>query len=104
MLSVWVSGLSGDKSNHVPAIHIPQVYYGAAFAAAFGWPVLFTGKHGVFGLLKNIYLRSFWTKWLVERTVAPSKFRSPDRVRLYRYTSRTICIMAFILFTIWGYT
>ncbi|KAG8994174.1 glucosyltransferase [Tulasnella sp. 427] len=81
---VWNGGIVlGDKSNHVPVIHIPQVYYGVAFATAFGWPILFTGRHGVFRLLKNIYLRSFWTKW---------------------YTSRTIFIMAFILFTTWKYT
>lgn len=97
--------LTGDKSNHVPAIHIPQLYYGVAFATAFGWPVLFTGRHGVFRLLKNIYLRSFWTKWLVPRPKAAVGTRgSNQKLRHYRYTSRTVFIMAFILLTTWKYT
>ncbi|KZS96161.1 glucosyltransferase [Sistotremastrum niveocremeum HHB9708] len=35
----------GDKSNHVPVLHIPQMYYFFAFATAFGWPILFANGH-----------------------------------------------------------
>ena len=32
--------LPGDKSNHVPTLHIPQLFYFFAFAGAFLTPVL----------------------------------------------------------------
>jgi alpha-1,2-glucosyltransferase len=58
-----VSGLinAGDKSNHVPALHIPQLFYFYAFSAAFGWPVLlFSGTGstaGPVGLSKELVRR-----------------------------------------------
>jgi DIE2/ALG10 family len=38
--------LSGDKSNHVPSFHIPQLYYFIAFATMMGWPALVSGDGG----------------------------------------------------------
>jgi alpha-1,2-glucosyltransferase len=32
--------IAGDKSNHVPTAHVPQLFYFYASASAFGWPVL----------------------------------------------------------------
>jgi len=44
---VWNGGIVlGDKSNHVPALHIPQLYYFIAFATMIGWPVLISGPGG----------------------------------------------------------
>ncbi|KAG5648241.1 hypothetical protein DXG03_006199 [Asterophora parasitica] len=38
---VWNGGIVlGDKANHVPAFHVPQLYYFIAFTTAFGWPAL----------------------------------------------------------------
>jgi alpha-1,2-glucosyltransferase len=50
---------SGDKSNHIPSVHIPQVYYFVAFSTILGWPVLISGKDGVPGLLHEVYMRMF---------------------------------------------
>ncbi|THU91646.1 glucosyltransferase [Dendrothele bispora CBS 962.96] len=36
----------GDKSNHVPVLHIPQMYYFLTFSTALGWPVLISRKGG----------------------------------------------------------
>jgi len=39
---IWNGGIVlGDKSNHVAALHIPQLYYFASFSAIFLAPVLF---------------------------------------------------------------
>ncbi|KAF5392521.1 hypothetical protein D9757_002197 [Collybiopsis confluens] len=60
---VWNGGIVlGDKSNHVPAFHVPQVYYFFTFATAFGWPVLISGHGGIPALLRKIYLRIFGSK------------------------------------------
>ncbi|KAI3615441.1 glycosyltransferase family 59 protein [Moniliophthora roreri] len=53
---------TGDKSNHIPALHIPQLYYFAAFSTAFGWPVLISGPGGAVGLAKEVYKRMFGSK------------------------------------------
>ncbi|KAL1707042.1 glycosyltransferase family 59 protein [Schizophyllum commune] len=38
---VWNGGIVlGDKSNHVPAFHVPQLYYLISCATAFCWPTL----------------------------------------------------------------
>jgi len=51
----------GDKSNHIPALHIPQLFYFYAFSTAFGWPVLlFSGvgkTAGPVGLVKEVIAR-----------------------------------------------
>ena len=59
----------GDKSNHVPAMHVPQLYYFIAFASAFGWPVLLTGPGGPLALLKEVKYRMFGTRTSVRFTL-----------------------------------
>jgi len=49
----------GDKSNHVPVIHIPQLYYFIGFATIFGWPALILGETGVNGLARDVWARMF---------------------------------------------
>jgi alpha-1,2-glucosyltransferase len=52
---------TGDKSNHIPALHIPQLFYFYAFSSVFGWPVLlFSGTGsmaGPVGLFKELIRR-----------------------------------------------
>ena len=45
----------GDKSNHVPSTHIPQLYYFVVFATFFGWPMLVGAPGGPLRLIKNVY-------------------------------------------------
>ena len=55
---VWNGGIVlGDKSNHIPVLHIPQLYYFLAFATFFGFPVLFS--RGI--LFPEIFSRMFGT-------------------------------------------
>ncbi|KAI0932633.1 hypothetical protein AcW1_000301 [Taiwanofungus camphoratus] len=54
---VWNGGIVlGDKSNHVPVFHIPQLYYFVGFATIFGWPALVTGGEG---LAQDVCVRMF---------------------------------------------
>lgn len=50
---------TGDKSNHVPVFHVPQLYYFVGFASLLGWPVLVSGKGGISGLAREILQRMF---------------------------------------------
>ncbi|KAJ7630545.1 glucosyltransferase [Roridomyces roridus] len=60
---VWNGGIVlGDKSNHIPVLHVPQLYYFIAFSTAFGWPVLISGEGGVVGLVGDIWQRMFGGK------------------------------------------
>ena len=61
----------GDKSNHVPAFHVPQLYYFVGFATAFGWPALVSGEDGIVSLLRNVYTRMFGNKRFVSLTHWP---------------------------------
>ena len=54
--------VKGDKANHVPAFHVPQLYYFVGFATAFGWPALLSGRGGVSALLRGIAARMFGSK------------------------------------------
>jgi hypothetical protein len=49
-LAAWcicsIHVFSGDKSNHVPSLHPPQLYYYIAFAMIMGWPALISGDSG----------------------------------------------------------
>lgn len=55
---VWNGGIVlGDKSNHIPTLHVPQLYYFVAFAAMMGWPVLVAGPGGLPGLLADVRRR-----------------------------------------------
>ncbi|CAK5280061.1 unnamed protein product [Mycena citricolor] len=57
---VWNGGIVlGDKSNHIPTLHVPQLYYFVAFATAFGWPVLISGQGGPSGLVFAVKNRMF---------------------------------------------
>ncbi|KAJ7293771.1 glucosyltransferase [Mycena rebaudengoi] len=72
---VWNGGIVlGDKSNHIPSLHIPQVYYFVAFSAAFGWPVLISGEGGLLGLVREVRRRMFGGKWRILNTAAISLF------------------------------
>ncbi|KAF9269957.1 glucosyltransferase [Marasmius fiardii PR-910] len=60
---VWNGGIVlGDKSNHIPALHIPQLYYFVAFSAVFGWPALISGSEGPLGLVQQVYRRMFGSR------------------------------------------
>ena len=52
-------GLLGDKSNHIPSLHIPQLYYFVVAATFFGWPVLISGAGGATALCRNVWSRMF---------------------------------------------
>jgi len=52
-------GLLGDKSNHIPSLHIPQLYYFIVAATFFGWPVLISGAGGASTLGRNVWNRMF---------------------------------------------
>ncbi|KAH9919109.1 glucosyltransferase [Fomitopsis serialis] len=59
---VWNGGIVlGDKSNHVPALHIPQLYYFVGFATIMGWPALISGKGGLYALAREVWKRMFGT-------------------------------------------
>lgn len=47
--------LLGDKSNHIPVVHIPQLYYFIASTTFFGWPVLISTPDGIFGLTRGVW-------------------------------------------------
>ncbi|KAL0950710.1 hypothetical protein HGRIS_007486 [Hohenbuehelia grisea] len=56
----WNGGIVlGDKSNHIPSLHIPQLYYFIAFSTAFGWPALVSGNSGPKALLRDVWARMF---------------------------------------------
>ncbi|EIW86477.1 glycosyltransferase family 59 protein [Coniophora puteana RWD-64-598 SS2] len=49
---VWWNGgiVLGDKSNHVPVFHVPQLFYFVAFSTVMGWPALVFGQEGGGGI------------------------------------------------------
>ena len=49
----------GDRSNHVPVLHVPQVYYFVAFATAFAWPALASYHGGPLVLVRDVRQRMF---------------------------------------------
>lgn len=55
----------GDKSNHIPVVHIPQLYYFVASATFFGWPVLLSGPRGIQNLIHDVWKRMLGGKMLV---------------------------------------
>ncbi|THH20999.1 hypothetical protein EW146_g451 [Bondarzewia mesenterica] len=58
---VWNGGIVlGDKSNHIPSFHLPQLYYFVAFATMLGWPVLISGNGGAAKLLHDVWSRMFY--------------------------------------------
>ncbi|KAI0080044.1 glucosyltransferase [Panus rudis PR-1116 ss-1] len=60
---IWNGGIVlGDKSNHIPTFHVPQLYYFAGFSAIFAWPALISGHGGIRGLALDIKMRMFGSK------------------------------------------
>jgi len=57
----------GDKSNHIPAIHIPQLYYFITAATFFGWPALASEPRGALNLIHDVRKRMFGGKTSVDR-------------------------------------
>ncbi|KAJ1311511.1 hypothetical protein OPQ81_009997 [Rhizoctonia solani] len=54
----WNGGIVlGDKSNHVPTLHVPQLYYFVAFASLFGLPVLISTETGITSLVEEVTRR-----------------------------------------------
>ncbi|OCH88591.1 glucosyltransferase [Obba rivulosa] len=59
----WNGGIVlGDKSNHIPAFHVPQLYYFVGFATILGWPALISAEGGIKGLLREVWARMFGSK------------------------------------------
>lgn len=56
---------AGDKSNHVPVLHVPQLYYFIAFATLMGWPAVIFGRGGPVKLVNEVIRRMFGTKRFV---------------------------------------
>lgn len=55
----------GDKANHVPVLHVPQLYYFIAFATLMGWPALIFGRGGPVKLANEVIRRMLGTKMYV---------------------------------------
>lgn len=70
----WLIEMLGDKSNHIPALHIPQLYYFIAAATFFGWPALASGSGGALGLMLSVKRRMFGSPMYVK--VAPASWMS----------------------------
>lgn len=63
----------GDKANHVPVLHVPQLYYFIAFATLIGWPAIVSGRDGPVKLANEVVRRMFGTK----KSVRLDKRESP---------------------------
>ncbi|KAG1783601.1 glucosyltransferase [Suillus placidus] len=60
---IWNDGIVlGDKSNHVPSFHVPQLYYFIAFATIFGWPAVLCGEGGPLKIATEVISRMFGSK------------------------------------------
>ena len=59
---VTVSLLTGDKSNHIPSFHVPQLYYFVGFATLLGWPALLSAPGGLQSLARGVWHRMFGSK------------------------------------------
>ncbi|KZT23848.1 glycosyltransferase family 59 protein [Neolentinus lepideus HHB14362 ss-1] len=58
----WNGGIVlGDKSNHIPSFHVPQLYYFVGFTTIFAWPVLISGQGGISSLIKEVRYRMIGT-------------------------------------------
>ena len=51
----FASFFQGDKSNHIPVLHIPQLYYFIASTTFFGWPILISTPDGILGLTRSVW-------------------------------------------------
>ena len=50
-----LTDFQGDKSNHIPVLHIPQLYYFIASTTFFGWPILISAPDGILGLTRGVW-------------------------------------------------
>lgn len=57
-----ISRRIGDKANHIPAFHVPQLYYFIGFATALGWPVFLSTPMGLPQLMQNVFRSMFGNK------------------------------------------
>ncbi|KZV70315.1 glycosyltransferase family 59 protein [Peniophora sp. CONT] len=81
---VWNGGIVlGDKSNHVPATHVPQLFYFIAFATMAGWPALISGPGGLPRLVKEVRWRMFGTS---RRTLATALLAAVMSVGVHFFT------------------
>ncbi|KAI9572687.1 glycosyltransferase family 59 protein [Boletus coccyginus] len=72
---LWNGGIVlGDKANHVPVLHVPQLYYFVAFATLMGWPAVIFGSGGPVKLANELTCRMFGNKWRVAFTALLSAF------------------------------
>jgi len=63
----------GDKANHIPAFHVPQIYYFVAFSTVMGWPALVSGGDGLGPLVHGIAARMCGTKRSASRPTSVSR-------------------------------
>lgn len=61
-IGTFGSHSTGDKANHIPVFHVPQLYYFIGFSTAFGWPVLLGSKEGLPALLHEVRKRMIGSK------------------------------------------
>jgi len=60
---IWNGGIVlGDKSNHIPSFHVPQLYYFIASATIFGWPAVVCGEGGPRKVVTEVISRMFGSK------------------------------------------
>lgn len=103
----WVSNClgisshsSGDQANHIPSLHIPQLYYFVAFSGVLGWPVLVSGGGGVFTLMREVWSRMFGNKLYVV-SYAPV---DPSFIILNRRTLTSMLISSIMAATVHLFT
>ncbi|KAH7927410.1 glycosyltransferase family 59 protein [Leucogyrophana mollusca] len=80
----WNGGIVlGDKSNHVPAFHVPQLYYFISFATMMGWPALLWGEGGLRGVMSEVKARMFGGK---RRSLLTALISVLMAVTIHRFT------------------
>ena len=77
---------AGDKSNHVPAFHVPQLYYLISCATAFCWPTLLR----VPSLPSRVLRKMFGSKL---RTTCTILLCAVVCLTINRYTCVIICLI-----------
>lgn len=63
----WLRTGLGDKSNHIPSFHVPQLYYFVGFTTLMGWPALVSAQGGVQALARGIWQRMFGSRRYTSR-------------------------------------
>ena len=71
----------GDKANHIPVIHVPQVYYFIAFSTIMGWPALISGKQGLGPLMHGIVARMWGSKRSAACSLSASRYSPHTQAR-----------------------